>query len=461
MFEAVLDAWPDPVAPPLEAPEPWELTDDDTWVEALTAGDPDRPLTVAEILAACERGPIDPTLAAELSRLDPARLSDDGQIALAVAAARYEAHYHGVKLTAVAAFAGPSPRDDTCEGAFAWAEIGPALSLGERGGRRLVDDARRLRYFLPRTLAALRDGKLNWAKLRCLLDATIHLSAEQCAAVEDKVLDRADERTTDQHYRAVTRAARNADPEGWAARRQQKRADVALIRHHHGDGVADVLARNLDSCEAETIWTGADTWARRAKAAGDPRTLDALRVAALVEWAKRYLTGADNNGVAPTRGGEPATVNVTIPLPSLVGADDTPGMLHNGEPVPVDAVADLLEAGAKIRFALLDHNGHLAGISTTKHDPTALMRVWVALRDITVRVPTGSTTPVAGQDVDHINPRGPTDPANLHAPSRGWHRAKTFGHWTLQPNADGTITWTSKRTGRSYTTQPYNHRDGP
>ena len=66
---------------------------------------------------------------------------------------------------------------------------------------------------------------------------------------------------------------------------------------------------------------------------------------------------------------------------------------------------------------------------------------------------------VAGQDLDHIDPDGPTDPTNLHPPSRGWHRAKTFKHWTLTANPDGTITWTSRRTGRTYTTHPYDHRD--
>ena len=76
-------------------------------------------------------------------------------------------------------------------------------------------------------------------------------------------------------------------------------------------------------------------------------------------------------------------------------------------------------------------------------------------------MPGGSITPIAGQDADHINPDGPTEPDNLHTPSRGWHRAKTFGHWTITANKDRTITWTSRRTKRSYTTHPYNHRAGP
>ena len=100
-------------------------------------------------------------------------------------------------------------------------------------------------------------------------------------------------------------------------------------------------------------------------------------------------------------------------------------------------------------------------MSTKLHDPTALQRVFVALRDVTVRVPGGSTTPVAGQDGDHMDPNGPTEPDNIHVPTRGWHRAKTFGHWTITTNPDGSITWTSRRTGRSYTTHPYDYRDGP
>ena len=245
--------------------------------------------------------------------------------------------------------------------------------------------------------------------------------------------------------------------------------DVALIRYCHGDGVADILARAVEAFDAETIWTGADTWARAAKAAGDSRTLDALRVAALVHWAGAYLTGTPTTAAdeppaaAPARNGQAATVNIVIGLPDL--ADPAHGraatIAGSGEPLPADAVAELLRTGARIRFALVDPDGRLAGISTDRHDPTVLQRVFVALRDLTVRVPGGSVTPVAGQDLDHLDPHGPTEPDNLHPPSRGWHRAKTFGHWTVTANPDGTITWTSRRTGRTYTTHPYNHRHDP
>src|SRR5205085_5571329 len=172
---------------------------------------------------------------------------------------------------------------------------------------------------------------------------------------------------------------------------------VALIRFLHGDGVADLLLKSVNAYDAETLWKAADTWARATKAAGDPRTLDALRVAALVEWASNYLTGgkaADSGepATAPTRNGQPATVNILIALPDLLhpASGGAATIAGSGEPLPAEAVAELLRHGARIRFALVDTNGRLVGVSTKLHDPTALQRVFIALRDVTVRVPGGS-----------------------------------------------------------------------
>jgi hypothetical protein len=325
-----------------------------------------------------------------------------------------------------------------------------------------------LRTHLRGTLAGMLAGDVSMTKAQSLVHATEVMNPDQCAQVEAIVLPHAAGRNPGNHTAAVGRAVRKIDPDGWKHHREQKLRDVAMIRLSHGDGVADMLLRSLDSAQSELLWTGADTWARQQKAAGDPRTLDALRVAALLDWCTRYMTGTpigpdEEPAQPPMRHGQAAVINVIINLPDLIdpahgGAATVAG---SGDPLPAEAVAELLRDGAKIRFALVDNDGNLAGISTEVHDPTALMRAFVALRDVTLRVPGGSSTVVAGQDLDHIDPDGPTEPANLHPPSRGWHRAKTFGHWTLTANPDGSITWTSRRTGRSYTTHPYNHRDDP
>ena len=500
---------PEPV-PPVDLDMFDDVAFTDADLEALVAGDPERPRTVTEILAEAERGPIDAALAAELAAIDVSGLNDDQRIAVAVAAGRCVNHFEGVKLRAVGAFAGPEPRDDVSEGAFAWSEVAGALRLGEGQARTLTHNGRRLRTHLRGTLAGMLAGDVSLGKAQTLISATDGLDVDQCAWVEELTLPHAGTRNPSNHSAAVGRAVRKVDPDGWKHRREDKLRDIALIRLSHGDGVADMLLRSLDSVETEMLWTSCDTWARQQKAVGDPRTLDALRVHAILHWAACFMTGtpitradldiadtpdrtddtqsqgdaqpqgdvqpqddaqsqddvqppAARPGRPPMRNGQLVTVNVMINLPDLIdpGHGGAAAVAGSGEPLPAEAVAELLRDGARIRFVLVDNDGNLAGISTKLHDPTALMRVFVALRDVTLRVPGGSTTVVAGQDLDHIDPNGLTEPANLHAPSRGWHRAKTFGHWVLTANSDGSITWTSRRTGRAYTTRPYNHRDDP
>src|SRR5438270_6376615 len=182
---------PEPTPPDDVLVEPWELCPDDSWLDELVAGDPERARSVAEILTDAERGPISAALAAELGAIDIETLTDDQKLAVAVAADRCVNHYEGVKASAVGAFAGPEPRDDRCEAAFAWCEIAGALRLGEGQARRLVHTGRRLRTHLRGTLAAMRAGDLSLAKAQTLVEATALLDADQCAAVEARVLPHA------------------------------------------------------------------------------------------------------------------------------------------------------------------------------------------------------------------------------------------------------------------------------
>ena len=59
---------------------------------------------------------------------------------------------------------------------------------------------------------------------------------------------------------------------------------MKLIRTHYGDGMGELFAR-MASEQLDTVWTGATCGLAPRKTDGDPRTLDQLRVAALVQWA--------------------------------------------------------------------------------------------------------------------------------------------------------------------------------
>src|SRR5207302_5955647 len=63
-------------------------------------------------------------------------------------------------------------------------------------------------------------------------------------------------------------------------------------RHHYGNGMAQLFL-DLPADDADRAWLAADTWARRRKNDGDPRTLRRLRVACWVSWSDSFLTHGD------------------------------------------------------------------------------------------------------------------------------------------------------------------------
>ena len=172
------------------------------------------------------------------------------------------------------------------------AEIGPALGLGSGAATTLVDICVALHTRLPATLRAVCADGLSWYKAIKLAELTAPLTPEHARLVEEQTLPKAAERTPAQHADAVRRAVARIDPDGADARRKQAKRDVKLIRAHYDDGMGELFAR-LPSEQLDTIWTAADMWARARKADGDKRTLDQLRVAALVQWAQSFLHHGD------------------------------------------------------------------------------------------------------------------------------------------------------------------------
>src|SRR3954462_13682029 len=196
----------------------------------------------------------------------------DGQIALAV--------LHELHNTSTVGLI--SARD------LVAAEIGPALGIGSRTALDLVDVC----VALHTRLRAVCAGDLSWYKATKLAELTAALSVDLARRGEEMVLAKAGGRTPARHAAAVRRAVAQVDPEGVAARRKQAQRDVKLIRSHYGDGMGNLFARRASE-QLDTVWTAADMWARARKADGDPRTLDQLRIASLVQWAQSFLHHGD------------------------------------------------------------------------------------------------------------------------------------------------------------------------
>ncbi|HEU5034415.1 MAG TPA: DUF222 domain-containing protein [Mycobacteriales bacterium] len=334
------------------------------------------PAPVRDILTAGQQQPVTAHLVARLEMIDPASLDGNGRIACAAAWQRVANAAMARRAEAVAAVAESQESTDWADSVRAAAtELAAALALGMGAADLLTGTSVLLVARLRQTLAAAQRGDLSWDKVVSLAHATAPLSDEQACAVEARVLPRAAGRTPQQHRDAVRRAVDRIDPEGVRRRRDQAQADIRLIATHQGSGMGELFAA-LPSEQLETIWTAADCHARAAKAAGDPRTLDQLRVAALVAWAESYLTHGDPVACAdvraqshasserPTHHGRPVAVRVLWDLSSLVGVTSHCGELSaSGAPLPPQAMRELLARGARVRRMLIDDNGELVDLT--------------------------------------------------------------------------------------------------
>src|SRR3954452_25060308 len=171
-------------------------------------------------------------------------------------------------------------------------EIGPALGLGSGAAVKLVDISVALHQRLPATLRAVCDGRLSWYKATVLAEAVAPLTDDQARQVEQQVLPKAAGRTPAQHANAVRRAVAQGAPDGVDARRKAQQKTIRMIRTHYGDGMGDLWAR-MPSEGLDTFWSGCDFWARSRKAQGDPRSIDELRVAAMIQCGQSLLHHGD------------------------------------------------------------------------------------------------------------------------------------------------------------------------
>lgn len=399
----------------------WTEADEAALTAVLVAADPALAVepAAAEVVAVAETAPLDRALLGRLAGVDVDELDDTGLVSFAVAWTRVSNHAAAQVARAVVRFRSRiDPGEALSASTLTSAEFGIALGLGAGGADRLVATSAALAARLPDTLAALDGGEVSWAKATVLAERTASLTPELARRVEESVLPAAGSRTPARHAEAVRRAVDRIDPDGAAERRRRAACDIALIRTHVGDGMGELFAR-LPSEDLDAVWTGADAWARRAKAAGDARTLDQLRVAALVRWATSFLSHGDStvcddvcesliapavvgdsagghedsngggssarnddstgshdragtvaDGVPvtrpPTRHGRPVAVRVLWDLPSVLGLAEHPGELADSNAMlSAETVRAMVADGVELRRLLFDEaTGELVDLTT-------------------------------------------------------------------------------------------------
>jgi hypothetical protein len=295
-------------------------------LESLFGADLERdcpPMTALEVLAWIESSSIGPDTAADLFRLDTAELDEAANLRVSAQWQRLENAAGGHKLAAVAAF------EDGCvraagenggaaaslEADFLDCEVAVALALSTPSAARVLSEARMLTRRLPATALALSMGLIGYYQARKLIEYTGELTAAQCALVESRVLAKAAGKAPGKVGELVRREVAKVDPDALARRQKHAKRSAFLdvaVDSGSGDGTGHLTGAgpHLDLAQ---IRTAVEAWARGRKAAGDPRPLDELRLAALVDWSARYLTGTP---ISP----DPAT-DPRVPEPT---DDDVP-----------------------------------------------------------------------------------------------------------------------------------------
>jgi hypothetical protein len=162
------------------------------------------------------------------------------------------------------------------------------------------------------------------------------------------------------------------------------------------------------------------------------------------------LTG-DNGG--PLGGYARSVFNVTVPITTLMGLTDDPGLLSGGIAVPGDYLRHIQALPGTSWYRMItDDVGNFLALSTESYEPTPPIVRSTTARDHTCLWPS-CRRPAVLVELDHRVPfpLGKTSTDNLGPLCRRHHKVKHAEGYRIVRNANGSYTWTT-RHGSTFTT---------
>jgi hypothetical protein len=173
--------------------------------------------------------------------------------------------------------------------------------------------------------------------------------------------------------------------------------------------------------------------ARRKREQGDERTVAQLKA----DLALDLIIGKQD--AAPVPAYARPIVNLTVPIQTVMGLADEPGVLSGGSVVPASLARMIAhEPGGTWHRMLTDEAGHLVELSTKSYQPTGPIWQHVVAEQGTCFRPGCDASSTEG-DLDHriAWPLGPTDTTNLWPGCRTDHRTKHAPGFSIERAADG------------------------
>src|SRR5580704_5922850 len=213
-----------------------------------------------------------------------AALSDDQLMGVISATRRLESRIAWTQLAAMREFAARRPAEpagrgrstQSCE--FAADELAGELHLTWQSAAGQVAYAQAVAGRLPRTFAALAEGRLYPVHVRIIEDETSILSAEDAARADEELAEKAGSMTFGRLRSYAHRLILKLDPDAARKRKEAARQDAHVRRFREDSGNAGMVARELPPDEILASWQHVEQRALDLRAAGLPGTLQELRV---------------------------------------------------------------------------------------------------------------------------------------------------------------------------------------
>lgn len=408
-----------------------------------------------------ESSPMGDFAVAALMSIDPSQLDDEDLPTYLAECDRAESAFAARKHDAIRELASRTSHDEAVAISRAAPEVSFALRLPLTCAERDICYAQRLASHLPGTRRLFAEGKLTRWHINNIVEATLQLDQEQCARVEEKILDDAPDLSASEVRRRLLRIIARIKPTDSAKKHAEEAEKSDVTFQASSVGAMGWLTAYLPVHEAQLVYKAADHYARTRKKAGDKRRLGQLRCEFFVRHATEYLAGKLTNGQLPGAHGSPVTVNITITPESLDGLSDLPGEIPGIGPVPASVIRKLAE-DARVRLQLIDPATGRLILRTKGYRPTAEQHAQSDATYVKAACP-HSNVPADRCDTDHNvpAPRGETSSNNLSPFDRRWHIAKTkIRGLDVRQLPDGTIEWTTP-LGQSLRVRPWDYRLGP
>lgn len=332
------------------------------------------------------------------------------------------------------------------------ADLGVRVSLTDKQIRHRAHRAETLSMRLPLLWANCRSGLVSEQNMSIASQLAASLPDDDHDAWSrfDEALAEVSCRLAPGRFRQRARAARErAHSESLSARHARAESDRRVAFEPSLDGMAELYAL-IPAADAAAIENTVEERARHLRSLeGESRTLAQLRADVLVDLLAQVSDDVPSKVTA--------TVHLTIPAMTLIGASDEPATIAGYGPIPLDTARRLAADAPHWWRVLTDpFTGTVLDVERRAYRVPADLRRWLGIRYPTCVFP-GCTRSSAACDMDHRQrwaDGGATSSVNLAPECASHHPVKDESRWSLDRTPRGALQWTTPTGATTFVDPP-------